>query len=90
MFIGISFDFISTDTKKQVITLLAQYGINKVHDNLFECFEFPVGRLGNLKRDLTTFLDMDDKLRIYQYPVDNSFKISYIEERKWKRLSFVQ
>jgi len=39
------------------------------------------------KKDISNELDMDDKLRIYQYPLENKFKVSYIEEKKWKRLS---
>lgn len=90
MFIGVSFDFISPDTKRDISKLLTEYGLQKVYDNVYESFEFSSKRLGSLKKDITGFLDMDDRLRIYQFPVDNSFKISYIEDRKWKRLSLVK
>ena len=90
MFISLAFDFMSTETQKEITGLLKEYGINKVFDNLYESYDFPLAKLGHLKKDITGFLDMDDKLRIYQFPVDNSFKISYIEDRKWKRLSFVK
>jgi CRISPR-associated protein Cas2 len=87
MFIGISFDLATTDSQNSVLKILNEYGIKKTFTNLFESFEFPLKSLGNLKRDLTNSLDMDDKLRLYQYPLEGSFKISYIENGKWKRLS---
>ena len=87
MFISVSFDLMGPDTKNNVADLLKQYGVEKVHENLYETFDFPLKSLGNFKRDIAELLDMDDKLRIYQYPLDNTFKISYLKERKWKRLS---
>lgn len=87
MFISISLDLASTDGEQNVAKILKEYGIKKIQKNLYESFEFATKRLGNLKKDLTDCLDMDDKLRIYQFPLDKCFKISYIEDRKWKRLS---
>jgi len=87
MFIGIVLDLASMDSEKTIQKILTEYGIKKVQSNLYESFEFPSKRLGNLKKDLTDSIDMDDKIRIYQYPLDKCFKISYIQDRKWKRLS---
>lgn len=87
MFIGIVLDLASPDSEKMVQRILMEYGIKKIQINLYESFEFPSKRLGNLKKDLTEAIDMDDKIRIYQYPLDKCFKISYIQEKKWKRLS---
>jgi hypothetical protein len=87
MFLGISFDFATSDSQNRALKILNEYGIKKIYNNLYESFEFPSKSLGNFKRDITNCLDMDDKLRIYQYPVEDSFKISYIENGKWKRLS---
>lgn len=90
MFVSVVFDLISTDSRKRVGSLLLQYGMKKVMDTLYESFDFPLVKLGNLKKDISMELDMDDKLRIYQYPLESKFKISYIEEKKWKRLSIEQ
>ncbi len=87
MFIGIVLDLASMDSEKTIQKILAEYGIKKIQANLYESFEFPSKRLGNLKKDLTDSIDMDDKIRIYQYPLDKCFKISYIQDKKWKRLS---
>ena len=86
MFISIFLDLASTDSKNAVKNVIREYGITKIQDNLFESYEFPTKKLGNLKRDLTGCLDMYDKLRLYQYPMDNVLKISYIENGKWKKL----
>ncbi|HNZ28102.1 MAG TPA: hypothetical protein PK385_07445 [Spirochaetota bacterium] len=87
MFIGISADLASIDSIKRFEKVLLEYGVKKSQKNLYESYEFPTKRLGNLKKDITDNLDMDDKIRIYQYPLDNCFKISYLEDKKWKRLS---
>lgn len=90
MFISISVDLISDDSSMKMAKVLKEYGLKKIQANLYESFEFPSKRLGNLKKDITDCLDMDDLLRLYQYPLENSFKISYVENKKWKRLSISQ
>ncbi len=87
MFVSVTFDLISDGGKTGVTKVLREYGFKKVLYNNYESFEFPAVKLGSLKKDIQEHLDMDDKLRIYQYPIENEFKISFIEERKWKRLS---
>ncbi|MBN2544162.1 MAG: hypothetical protein JXB50_00095 [Spirochaetes bacterium] len=87
MFIGINLDFASTDSKNAVLKILNEYGIKKTHDNLYESFDFPAIRLGNLKRDITNNVDMDDNIRLYQFPLEGTFKISSLQDGKWKRLS---
>jgi len=90
MFIAISIDLVTDDSEIKLDKILKEYGIKEIQHNLYESFEFPLRNLGNLKRDMTECLDMDDKLRLYQFPLDDTFKISYIENRKWKRLSITQ
>ncbi len=87
MFISVVYDVVSTDSRKKISDVLKQFGLKKIMDTLYESYDFPAGKLGNLKKDISNELDMDDKLRIYQYPLENKFKVSYIEEKKWKRLS---
>ena len=72
------------------LNIFHKYGLKKIQINLYESFEFLSRRLGNLKKDITDCLDMDDLLRLYQFPLENSFKISYVENKKWKRLSISQ
>ncbi len=90
MFIAISVDLVTDDSQIKADRVMKEYGLKKIQKNLYESFEFPSKSLGNLKKDLTDCLDMDDLLRLYQYPLENSFKISYIENKKWKRLSISQ
>jgi CRISPR-associated protein Cas2 len=88
MFISLSIDLVSQDSANQFVSIMNEYGIKKILANLYESFDFPSNKLGNLKRDITNCLDSFDKLRMYQFPLENTFKISYVENRKWKRLSF--
>jgi hypothetical protein len=90
MFVSIAIDAASEDSLIKLIRILKEYGIKKIQANLYESFEFPSRKLGSFKKDLTDCLDMDDKLRLYQFPLEDTFKISYIENRKWKRLSITQ
>jgi histidyl-tRNA synthetase len=87
MFISIILDLATIDSEKEITKILKEYGLKKIHTNVFESYEFLSKKLGNLKRDISNFIDMDDKLRIYQYPLDKVLKISYVENGKWKRLS---
>lgn len=87
MFLSINLDLASNDSKIAILKVLNEYGIKKTTDYLYESFEFPAKKLGNLKRDLTNCVDMDDKLRLYQFPLEDTFKISSLENGKWKRLS---
>ena len=67
MFISISIDLVSQDSSSRFISLMNQYGIKKIQANLFESFDFPSNKLGNLKREITDCLDSFDKLRMYQF-----------------------
>ena len=87
MFISINLDLASSESESNVNKILNEYGIKKIQSNLFESFEFPLNKLGNFKRDLSNCLDMYDRIRIYQYPLEDTFKISYFNSGKWKRLS---
>ena len=87
MFISISLDLASPESQNNVIKIINEYGFKKIQSNLFESFEFPLNKLGNFKRDLTNCLDTYDNIRIYQYPLEDTFKISYFISGKWKRLS---
>jgi len=90
MFLSIVTDLVTDDSDIKVDKVLREYGIKKIQHKLYESFEFPSRKLGNLKKDITDCLDMDDKIRMYQFPLEDTFKISYIENRKWKRLSISQ
>lgn len=86
MFVSINLDFATIDSKNKVIRVLKEYALKKVQENLYESYTFPVKRIGVFKKDITKCLDMDDRIRIYQYPIENTFTISYVQDRKWKRL----
>lgn len=87
MYISVSYELISNDNEKKINSILSQYGLKKIFANLYESYDFPINKLGSIKKDLESQLDMDDKLIFFQYPLENSFKISYYFDKKWKRMS---
>lgn len=87
MFISICVDLASEESKIALAKVFKEYGIKKMQNNLYESSVFPTKTLGNLKKDILDGVDMDDKVRMYQFPLEDCFKISYLEDRKWKRLS---
>lgn len=87
MFIAVNIDMASDDSKIAVIKILKEYGLNKVQENLYESFDFSEKKLGLLKKDITEVVDMDDNVRIYQFPLENTFKISSLQNKKWKKYS---
>ena len=87
MFISVNIDMATTDHVDAIDKVLKEYGIKKVQDRLYESSDFITKSLGNLKKDISDIVDSDDKVIMYQFPLDDCFKISYLEERKWKRLS---
>jgi hypothetical protein len=87
MFISVNIDMATTDHVDAIDKVLKEYGIKKVQDRLYESSDFITKSLGNLKKDISDIVDSDDKVRMYQFPLDDCFKISYLEEHKWKRLS---
>jgi CRISPR-associated protein Cas2 len=87
MFIAIYVDAAGQDSRKEIARVINEYGVKKVGPEMYESYEFLYKRVGNLKRDLTKCMDMDDRLRIYQYPVEDLYVISIYNNGKWKKLS---
>ena len=87
MFIAVNIDLASDDSKNNIRRILREFGLKKIMPNLYESFEFHPNQLGNFKRDILNNVDIYDKLRLYQFPLEETFKISYLDSKKWKRLS---
>ena len=66
--------------------LLAQYGYRHVLKNLFESAAVDAQDLARLKRDIDKSTDSYDKVRFYQYPMEQTLVISSLEEKKWRKL----
>ena len=43
-------------------------------------------RSNRLKKDLDRIADSYDSIRFYQFPVEGTFAITILKEKKWRRL----
>ena len=69
--------------------LLAGYGFKRVLAGLFESLTVTDERLARLKHDLDRITDSYDRVRFYQYPLDDTLVITDLETKKWRRKKIV-
>ena len=86
MLVAVSCDIASDDHRRVVYDLLVQYGFRRVMKSLFESTAVDEGALVRLKRDIDRATDSYDKIRFYQYPMEQTLVISSLEEKKWRKL----
>jgi CRISPR-associated protein Cas2 len=86
MLVAVSCDIGSDDNRKTVYELLVQYGCRRVHKSLFETTAMDEATLVRLKRDIDRATDSYDKVRFYQYPMEETLVISSLEDKKWRKL----
>jgi CRISPR-associated protein Cas2 len=85
MVVAVSCDIASDDHRKAVYDLLVQYGLKRVQRTLFETTAFDEATLLRLKRDVDRATDSYDKVRFYQYPLEQTLVITSLEEKKWRK-----
>jgi CRISPR-associated protein Cas2 len=85
MFVAVVCDIGSEDNKNSVIEILKMYGFKQVVENLFESTKLKEESLLRMKRDIDKNTDYYDKIRFYQYPVDDTMVITFLTQKKWKK-----
>ncbi|TFG62334.1 MAG: CRISPR-associated endonuclease Cas2 [Spirochaetales bacterium] len=85
MFVSIACDIGSEDNKKAVFDLLKQYGFRQVMKEVFESTKIKENSLLRLKRDIDKATDFYDKIRFYQYPMEETLSITFLTEKKWRK-----
>jgi CRISPR-associated protein Cas2 len=85
MVVAVSCDIASDDHRKAVYDLLVQYGLKRVQKTLFESTAMDESTLLRLKRDVDRATDSYDKVRFYQYPLEQTLVITSLEEKKWRK-----
>jgi CRISPR-associated protein Cas2 len=85
MFVSVVCDIGSEDNKASVIEILKMYGFNQVIENLFESTKIKEESLLRMKRDIDKSTDYYDKIRFYQYPVEDTMVITFLTQKKWKK-----
>jgi CRISPR-associated protein Cas2 len=86
MLVAVSCDIASDDHRRAVYDLLLQYGLKRVLKSLFESTAMDEETLVRLKRDLDRATDSYDKIRFYQYPLEQTLVITSLEEKKWRKM----
>ncbi len=86
MFIAVVCDLASDDRLVEVDFLLGEYGFTKVFGSLYESATLKEKMLARLKRDIDRKTDALDTIRFYQYPIDDTFVITTLHNKRWKRI----
>lgn len=89
MFVSVYCDFSNDDHEKQISDLLIQYGFRRIMPRFFESTTVDKVTLDRVKKDIDRNTDYYDIIRIYQYPLESTLVISYLKEKKWKKLKIL-
>lgn len=89
VFVSVFCDFSNEDHRRSISELLVQYGFSKVMPYLFESRTITELYLGRLKKDIDRLTDSYDIIRIYQYPLEGILVISFLKEKKWKKMKIL-
>lgn len=85
MFVSVTCDVGSDDNRNAVYELLKLYGFKEIMTNVYESTRIQDNSLLRLKRDIDKATDFYDKIRFYQYPMENTLAITYLTEKKWRK-----
>jgi CRISPR-associated protein Cas2 len=85
MFVSVVCDIGSEDNKNAVYEVLKMYGFKEIISNVFESTRIKDDTLLRLKRDLDKSTDHYDKIRFYQFPMDNTLVVTFLTNKKWKK-----
>ena len=86
MFVSVVCDIGSEDNKNAVVEILKMYGFGQTIENVFESTKIKEESLLRLKRDIDKKTDYYDKILFYQYPMEETFVITFLTQKKWKKL----
>ncbi len=85
MFVAVVCELADDDHKRDVYELLRQYGFKNVYRDLFESVTIKESILPRLKRDIDRRTDSYDRVRIYQYPLEDTLVITSLDGKRWRR-----
>jgi CRISPR-associated protein Cas2 len=85
MFVSVACDFGNDDHELAVEDMLLQYGFRRVMKHVYESAKIKEATLLRLKRDIDRITDSFDKIRFYQYPLDDTFTISFLANKQWRK-----
>ena len=89
MFVLVNYDFSTDDHKKAVCSLLEQYGFEKILNDSYESHSINENSLSKLKMDIDRITDSYDKIKFYQFPVEETLVITTLKDKKWRRAKII-
>lgn len=89
MYVAVCVELAGEDSRQAAQELLAEYGFKRVLAGLYESRTVTEETLVRLKRDLDRVTDSYDRVRFYQYPIDDTLVITDLETKKWRRKKIV-
>ncbi len=89
MFVLVNYEFSTDDHKKAVCYLLEQYGFEKILNDSYESHSIKENNLSKLKMDIDRITDSYDKIKFYQFPVEETLVITTLKDKKWRRAKII-
>ena len=86
MFVSVVLDPGGEESARQLAEMLATYGFEKAQRACWESATINEKTLAKLKQDIDRITDYYDSVRLYQFPVDGSFAVTYLMKKTWKRI----
>ncbi len=90
MFVSVTCEIVDDDNREKAYHLLGQYGFKEILKNIHEAFNITEKSLLRLKRDIDRVTDYYDTIRFYQYPVDGTLVITFLKNKKWRKIILKQ
>ena len=88
MFVSVVVESGSLESAESINSILNESGFNKIQKSCWECINIDEKRLSILKKNIDNVTDYYDKVRMYQFPVNGSFVITELKQKKWRRAVF--
>jgi len=86
MFVSVVLDPGGEESARQLSEILATYGFEKAQRACWESASVTDKTLTKLKQDIDRVTDYYDSVRLYQFPVEGTFAVTYLMKKSWKRI----
>ena len=86
MFVSVILDPGGEESSRQLSEVLASYGFEKAQRACWESVSVNEKTLTKLKQDIDRVTDYYDSVRLYQFPVDGAFAVTFLMKKTWKRV----
>ncbi len=85
MFVSVIVEPGGLDSAKALAEILTQRGFTKIQKACWENSRMNENDLSSLKADIDKVTDYYDKIRLYQFPLENALVVTELDKKKWRR-----